>query len=252
MRLVQQQASARGGRLLARTRVQPRGGKENRTLSSLEKPEHATAALWLVVATRAADVGSDANEFLGVRNAWRADGREPYASRCGDRTTTRSRHPGELRDRWPLVRRERDAGESLARKIVGVRRSDAIRRNACNARQRQDMAVRTVIHVGGVDRQLLWNAIVIARHGMYIGDGVAAAGRGPVQPRLFGDRCIAVMRVRQQMLHRREQNAEHDEQRAYRASKSESSSLRTGHDVAARCSVWSALSVKQRVSPRRP
>ena len=93
--------------------------------------------------------------------------------------------------------------------------------------------MRTVVHMRGMDGRLRRQLLVITGQ---VTDASTGHGLRPavVDPGLLGDRRVGIVSVRQQLFHRRKQNAEHDEHRGKRATKSESDSLRMGHGVATR------------------
>ena len=134
------------------------------------------------------------------------------------------------------MRRERDAGEPLTRQVIGVGRSGAIGTRACDTGQCQQVAMRTVVHMRGVNRRLRRQLLVITGQVTDVsGSATNTLRPAMAYPGLLGHRRVGIVRIRQQLFHRCKQNAEHDEHRGKCATKSESDSLRMGHDVATRC-----------------
>ena len=96
--------------------------------------------------------------------------------------------------------------------------------------------MRTMVHMRRMDGRLRRQLLVITGQVIDVSDSAANDLRlAVVDPGLLGDRRVGIVRIRQQLFHRRKQNAEHDEYRGKCATKSESDSLRMGHDVATRC-----------------
>ena len=96
--------------------------------------------------------------------------------------------------------------------------------------------MRTMVHMRGMNGRLRRQLLVITGQVTDVSGTAAHALRtAMVHPGLLGDRRVGIVRIRQQLFHRRKQNAEHDEQRGKCATKSESDSLWMGHDVATRC-----------------
>ena len=98
--------------------------------------------------------------------------------------------------------------------------------------------MRTMVHVRRMDGRLRRQLLAItSRAGDLSGRSAADSQSAMVDSRLFGSRRVAVVCIRQELLHRGKQNAEHDEDRGECATKSESECLRVAHDGALDCRV---------------
>lgn len=179
-----------------------------------------------------ADVAGHTSEWIesGTREA--PSGAYCYASRYGDRRNRGRGIRRELRDRWPLMRRERNAGQSLAGQIEWIGRGDGRDVRARRRHHNQHMAVRAVVYVGAVDRPLRgWLVLVAARHARIIEQCDTGSTRpDPRDRRAPRPIRVPIVRIGHQTLDRRRERAEHDDERRKRAAEPAPRKPWTGHE----------------------
>ena len=95
--------------------------------------------------------------------------------------------------------------------------------------------MRAMVHMRGMDGRLWRQLLMVSGQVTDVTGSDAHALRPAMVPGLLRDRRVGIVSIRQQLFHRRKQNSEHDEQRGKCATKSESDSLRMGHNDATGC-----------------